>query len=129
MTFSSVLRIILSTALAFAFPACTKAGGPSASAYGTKVKFAKGQVLHFPDFDLAYTGSRHVATPKYARGFDYDDFTVSHGGVSKTVSWSSGTGLIDWTDFEVGGKNFALELRGSRKFGWLKENELVVSRQ
>jgi hypothetical protein len=49
--------------------------------------------------------------------------------MSKTISWSSGTGLIDWTDFEVSGKNFALELRGSRKFGWLKENELVVSRQ
>ena len=129
MRFSSVLRIILSAMVAFAFPACTKAGGPSASAYGTKVKFAKGVTLNFPDFDLTYTGSRHVATPKYPRGFDYDDFTVSHGGVSKTISWSSGTGLIDWTDFEVGGKNFALELRGSRKFGWLKENELVVSRQ
>jgi hypothetical protein len=129
MRFSSVLLVVLSAALVVAFPACTKAGGSSASAYGTKVKFAKGLVLHFPDFDLAYTGSRHVATPKYAHGFDYDDFTISHGGVSKTVSWSSGTGLIDWTDFEVGGKNFALELRGSRKFGWLKENELVVSRQ
>jgi hypothetical protein len=129
MRSSSLLRVVLSAALAIAFPACTKAGGSSAAAYATKVKFAKAQVLHFPDFDLTYTGSRHVATPKYARGFDYDDFTVSHGGVSKTVSWSSGTGLIDWTDFEVGGMNFALELRGSRKFGWLKQNELVVTRQ
>jgi hypothetical protein len=129
MRFASLLRVILSAALAFAFPACTKAGGSSTSPYEIKVKFAKGQVLHFPDFDLTYTGSRHVATPRYARGFDYDDFTVSHGGATKTISWSSGTGLIDWTDFEVGGKNFALELRGSRKFGWMKENELVVSRQ
>jgi hypothetical protein len=127
MKFASVLRIVLSAALALAFSACAKAGGPAA--YGEKVKFAKGQTLTFPDFELTYTGRRHVATPKYPRGFDYDDFTVSRGGVSKTVSWSAGTGLIDWADFEFGGKNFALELRGSRKFGWLKDNELVITRQ
>jgi hypothetical protein len=123
----SVLRLVLSATMMLALPACTRAGGPAA--YGTKVKFAVGRVLNFPDFDLTYTGRRHVATPKYPRGFDYDDFTVSRGGVNKTVSWSSGTGVIDWADFEIGGKNFALELRGSRKFGWLKDNELVVTKQ
>jgi hypothetical protein len=106
--------------------ACARAGGPAA--YGDKVKFAKGQALNFPDFDLTYKGRRHVATPKYPRGFDYDDFTVSRGGTSKTVSWSSGTGVIDWADFEFDGKKFQLELRGSRKFGWLKDNELVVNK-
>jgi hypothetical protein len=123
----SVIRMLLAVALAFVFPACAQAGGPAG--YGAKMKFAKGKTLNFPDFDLTYTGRRHVATPKYPRGFDFDDFTVSHGGVSKTVSWSSGTGDISWTDFEVGGKKFALELRDSRKLGRLKEDELVVSRQ
>jgi hypothetical protein len=127
MKSASILRMVLSAALVLACPACVKAG--ASTSYGTKVKFAKGQVLNFPDFDLTYDGTRHVATPKYPRGFDYDDFTVSRGGASKKVSWSSGTGVIDWADFEFNGKNFALELRGSRKFGWLKENELVISKQ
>lgn len=122
-----LFRVICSTALLLALPACARAGGPAA--YGTKVKFAKGQVLNFPDFDLTYTGARHVATPRYPRGFDYNDFTVSRGGVSKTVSWTSGTGVIDAADFEFNGKNYGLELRGSRKFGWLKENELVMTPQ
>jgi hypothetical protein len=121
------LRVILCSVLAFALPACADAVG--AASYATKVKFAKGRALNFPDFDLTHTGKRHVASPRFPRGFDYDDFTVSRGGVSKTVSWSAGTGLIDWVDFEFAGKNFALELRGSRKFGWLKENELVVTKQ
>lgn len=123
----ATLRMILSGVLAFALPACADAGGPAS--YGTKIKFVKGRTLSFPDFDLTYTGKRHVDSSKYPRGFDYDDFTVSRGGVSKTVSWSAGTGLIDWADFEFSGKNFALELRGSRKFGWLKENEVVVTKQ
>lgn len=127
MKFLPVLRLLLTAALLMALPACARAGGPAA--YGAKVKFAKGRTLNFPDFDLTYVGTRHVATPKYARGFDYNDFTVSRGGISKTVSWTSGTGVIDWTDFEIGGTNFALELRGSRKFGWLKDDELVITKQ
>lgn len=123
----SVLHLVLSAALVLAFPGCARAGGPAT--YETKVKFAKGQVLNFPDFDLTYAGSRHVASQRYPRGFDYDDFTISRGGVTKAVSWSSGTGLIDAADFEIGGMKFGLELRGSRKFGWIKENELVVTKQ
>jgi hypothetical protein len=122
----SLIRALFFAALVLALLACAKAGGPAA--YGVKVKYAKGQTLNFPDFDLTYKGSRHVATPKYPRGFDYDDFIVSRGGTSKTVSWSSGTGVIDWTDFEFDGKKFQLELRGSRKFGWLKDNELVMNK-
>ena len=127
MKFFSILRVLLSAALLLTFPSCARAGGPVT--YGTKVKFAKGQVLNFPDFDITYTGTHHVATPRYPRGFDYDDFTVSKGGASKTVSWSSGTGDISWADFEIGGKSFALELALSRKFGQLKENEMVITKQ
>jgi hypothetical protein len=127
MKFAPILRVILSAVLALAFPACAKAGGTAV--FGTKVKYAEGHTLNFPDFDLTYAGRRHDARPEYPRGFDYDDFTVTRGGVSKTVSWSAGTGVIDWADFEIGGKNFALELRGSRKFGWLKDDELVIGKQ
>lgn len=121
------LYALLAVTLVLAIPACVRAGGPAS--YGAKVKYAKGAVLKFPDFDLIYIGTRHVASAKFPRGFDYEDFTVSKGSVSKRISWSSGTGLIDWTDFEVGGVNYALELRGSRKFGWLKDDELVITKQ
>ncbi len=127
MKLPNLLRLLLAAALVLVLPSCAQAGG--AAAYGAKVKFARGRTLNFPDFDLTYVGTRHVATPAYPRGFDYHDFTAAHGGVSKTVSWTSGTGLIDWTDFEIAGKKFALELRGSRKFGWLKDDELVVTQQ
>lgn len=127
----SCFQAAIFCALALSLAACAQTGGGAGTpaSYGTKVKFAKGSPLKFPDFDLTYIGKRHVASPVYKHGFDYDDFTVSQGVVSKKVSWSAGTGLIDWADFSIGGKNFALELRGSRKFGWLKENELVVTKQ
>ena len=121
------LGAVLALVAALVIPSCARAGGPAA--YGAKVKYAKGATLKFPDFELTYTGSRHVTSPRFPRGFDYEDFTVSKGSVTKKVSWSSGTGLIDWADFEIGGIKYALELRGSRKFGWLKDNELVVSKQ
>lgn len=95
--------------------------------YGRKVKFAKGRTLVFPDCELTYAGERKVAHPAFKPGFTYYDFTVKSGGQTKTVSWSSGTGLIDAADFEIAGKKFFLELRGSQAFkGWLKDNELVL---
>jgi hypothetical protein len=42
------------------------------------------------------------------------------------VSWTTGTGVIDPTDFEIAGKHYQLELRRSDKLGKLKENELVI---
>jgi len=98
-----------------------------AADYGRKEKFAKGRPLVFPDVELTFAGVRKVSTPKFPPGFTYYDFNVTRGGESKTVSWSSGTGLIDWTDFEIGGKKFILELKGARAFkGWLKDDELVL---
>jgi len=42
------------------------------------------------------------------------------------ISWTTGTGIIDPTDFEFGGKSYHLELRRSEKLGKLKDNELVI---
>lgn len=98
-----------------------------AADYGKKEKFAKGKALVFSDVELTYLGTRVVKTPKFPPGFTYYDFKVTKGAESKTVSWSSGTGLIDWADFEIGGKKFMLELKGSRAFkGWMKDDELVL---
>lgn len=104
-------------------PAC--AAGPAA--YGAKVKFKKDAPLQFPDFTLTYTGERKVSGPVYPRGWMVYDFTVAAQGKTQKVSWTAGTGVIEATRFTVGGKAFDLELRGSRKHGWIGENELVVS--
>jgi hypothetical protein len=42
------------------------------------------------------------------------------------VSWTTGPGVIDPTDFDIGGKHCQLELRHSDKLGKLQDNELVI---
>ena len=42
------------------------------------------------------------------------------------VSWTTGTGVIDPTNFEIDGKHYQLELHRSDKLGKLKDNELVI---
>lgn len=96
------------------------------AAYGTRVKYASGHKIEFPDFTITYAGERRQSSPTYPRGFLYYDFKVSSGKVEKTVSWTAGTGDIGPVDFEIGGKRYSLELRHSDKLGKLKENELVI---
>jgi hypothetical protein len=64
--------------------------------------------------------------PAYPRGFLYYDFKVSKEKTERIVSWTTGTGVIDPTDVEIGGKHYQLELRHSDKLGKLNDNELVV---
>jgi len=71
-------------------------------------------------------GEHCKTLPVYPRGFLYYDFKVSKGKTEKVVSWTTGTGVIDPTDFEIDGKRYQLELRHSDKLGKLKENNLVV---
>jgi hypothetical protein len=103
---------------------------PDPTVYGAKVRFSKNSQIVYPDFELTYVGRRHVATKIYPRGFDYDDFKISRGGKSITVSWSAGTGEIGPTLFEFSGHSFTLELRHAGRFkGWLKEDELVIEKK
>lgn len=109
--------------------ACGSHGSSRSQAYGVKLTFSKGGTLALPDFDLVCLGDRHVSSTKFPRGFTYYDFEARHGSELVKVSWSAGTGLIDAADFKIGGADYDLELRGSRKLGWLKENELVVNKR
>jgi hypothetical protein len=98
-----------------------------AADYGVKTRFQQGKTLTFPDCQLVFTGTRHVASDVYPRGFLNYDFKVKSGGKTKDVSWSPGTGLVVPRFFKVNGKDFALELKGSAAFkGWMKEDELVL---
>jgi hypothetical protein len=106
----------------------TQAAGADAKAYGAKVTFRQGEALRFPDFELVYTGKRHVVPPQFPRGWWAYDFTAKHGKTEQKISWSAGTGDIGPTRFRVGGASFDLELSRSDKLGPLKEDELVVTR-
>ena len=126
---NSPLIFLLSGVLAFASPvSCGHAVSEQKASYGTRVKYRAGEKIEFPDFTVAYVGERRKTVPVYPRGFLYYDFKVSKGKAEKVVSWTTGTGIIDPTDFEIDGRHYQLELRHSDKLGKLKENELVIWR-
>jgi hypothetical protein len=98
--------------------------------YGVPVNYAKGRDIAFADFTMRYLGERRVKSPVFKPGFMFYDFAVTSRGKTQTISWTSGTGVIDAADFQVDGKSYALELRGSvARKGWLRDGEMVVWRQ
>jgi len=102
-------------------------GADKKAGYGEIVRFAKGHDVVFPGFAMRYLGERQVSHPVFKPGFTYYDFEVRSPRSTQTVSWSSGTGVIDSASFKVDGRPFELELRGSiLKKGWLREDEMVV---
>ena len=127
MTNHSPLIFLLGVLLAFAGPvSCGHVASEQKASYGTRVKYRTGQKIEFPDFTVEYVGERRKTVPVYPRGFLYYDFKVSRGKAEKVISWTTGTGVIDPTDFEIDGKRYQLELRRSDKLGKLNENELVI---
>ena len=124
---NSPLILLVGCVLAFARPvSCGHAASEQKASYRTRVQYRSGQKIEFPNFTIEYVGERRQSTPGYPRGFLYYDFKVSKGKAEKMVSWTTGTGVIDPTDFEIDGKRYLLELRHSDKLGKLKENELVI---
>jgi hypothetical protein len=123
----SPLILLVGCVLAFAGPvSCGHAASEQKASYGTRVKYRAGQKIEFPAFTVEYVGERRESVSVYPRGFLYYDFKVNNGKTEKMVSWTTGTGVIDPTDFEIDGKHYQLELRRSDKLGKLKENELVI---
>jgi hypothetical protein len=111
----------------FAFAVVVSSGHAEETAsYGTRVKYRASQKIDFPDFTVEYLGERRKTLPVYPKGFLYYDFKITRGNAEKVVSWTTGTGIIDPTDFEFDGKPYRLELRRSEKLGKLKDNELVI---
>jgi len=123
---NSPFIFLLSGVLAFVGPvSCGHAASENAS-YGARVKYRPGEKIEFPDFTIEYVGERRKTVPVYPRGFLYYDFKMNKGKAEKVISWTTGTGIIDPTDFEFDGKRYHLELRHSEKLGKLKDNELVI---
>lgn len=105
--------------------ACGNDSGIAAK-FGEKVKYSQDMPIKFEDFTLVYAGERRVASERFPNGFPYHDFKAKNERGEKTISWSSGSGDIAPTRFEIGGKNYELELKISDKLGKLAENELVI---
>ena len=122
---NSTLILLFSGLLVFWRPVSCGHAEQNAS-YGTRVKYRAGQKIEFPDFTVEYVAERRQSIPVYPRGFLYYDFKVSRGKSEKVISWTTGTGIIDPTDFEFDGKRYHLELRRSEKLGKLNDNELVI---
>ena len=124
---NSTLILLFSGLLVFlGLVSCGHAASEQKASYGTRVKYRAGQKIEFPDFTVEYVGERRESVPVYPRGFLYYDFKVNKGKAEKVVSWTTGTGVIDSTDFEIEGNHYQLELRHSDKLRKLKENELVI---
>jgi hypothetical protein len=127
VTDNSTLTFLICGLLAFSGPvSCGHAASEQQASYGTRVKYRLDQKIEFPDFTIQYLGEHRKILPVYPRGFLYYDFKVSRGKTDKVVSWTTGTGVIDPLDFEIGGKHYQLELRHSDKLGILQHNELVI---
>jgi hypothetical protein len=124
---NSAFIFLISGLLALAGPvSCGYGASGEKASYGTRVKYQTGQKIEFPDFTVEYIGERRKSLPVYPRGFLYYDLKVSKGNSEKVISWTTGTGIIDPTDFEFDGKSYYLELRRSVKLGKLQDNELVI---
>lgn len=108
-------------------PLLVMAGAQPVAPYGEPVRFRKDRVVEFVDFSVRYLGERRVEDPMFKPGFIFHDFEIRSPKSVRTVSWSSGTGVIDSVEFTVDGSVFDLELRGSvARKGWLRDDEMVV---
>lgn len=79
--------------------------------YGTWQTYSSTQVLRYPDFDLLFKDDpgEIKSLEGLPMGPEYH-FTVSNGTSQIGVIWSSGTGDIGPSLFEINGKTFFLEM-------------------
>ena len=126
----NITKITLTTVLLLITVAACNRVSTKPPGYGVKIQYAQGQPLNFPDVTLEFVGKRESPPSEYYPRSMYSyDFKVSQGSQSQLISWSSGTGDIGPTLFELAGNRYALELAMSDKLGSLDEDELVSWRE
>jgi hypothetical protein len=95
--------------------------------YGKKINYLDREAIPLPDFSVRFLKEGHEESPVFRPGFTFYDFEISNGTETKTISWSSGTGEIGPTYFELGGGQYVLELKASKAFdGFMKDGEMIV---
>lgn len=100
--------------------------------YNKITSFSENKPIKYPDFELTYIGERKQ-TSTFPNGnsftFTYYDFKVRNEKEEKTVSWTTGTGVIEPVNFEINGMKFMLELRyWEKEKKKLDEDVLVVTK-
>lgn len=121
------MKKIITLIISLCLSACgvNSASNNQAEKYGEKVSYADGKELKFPDFSIKFSGKRETANSPVRMVFY--DFLVTKGDKTQTVSWSSGTGDIAPTVFNVDGTDYVLELGMSDvSKGALGEGDLVI---
>jgi len=127
MKFNISLILAVSILSFLSIDCSSRTGGAD---YNSVVSFSKGEKITFPDFVFEYRDEREVENT-FPNGnkvkMKYYDFEANNGGERVIVSWSSGTGDIAPSSFEIGGNKYELELAISEKLSKnLAENELVI---
>ena len=126
MTRSLLLGFLLGSFFMAGFPPKASSNDGSPAVYGSVLAINDGGKLAFPDFELTYLGVHRLMTPAFKPGVLIHDFTAEIGGHKVAISWSSGTGDIGPSLFEVQGVHYELEMSRSDKLGRLKSGEIVV---
>lgn len=97
--------------------------------YGEQISYTSGNELRFPDFSIKFLGRRDEKISKdilLPLTMTFYDFEVSKGDTAKKISWSSGTGDIGPSFFEIGGDEYVLEMSHSDVLKKIEEGRLVV---
>lgn len=119
----------LLTAFCCLFTFCRCGNKHSNPDYGEVVKFETNKPINYPDFEITYIGERKQ-TSTFPNGnsftFTYYDFKLKKGAEEKTISWTSGTGIIEPANFEFNGMKFQLELRSYEKEKKKLDNDEMV---
>lgn len=81
--------------------------------YGRWEKYSTESALQLPDFELYYMGTApgaHVRIGSTMRWGIVYKFEAKKGDERVPLTWSSGLGDIGPTSFEIGGRNYFLEM-------------------
>jgi hypothetical protein len=88
-----------------------------------RASFANGKV-QFADFSLEYLGKTEQP---FQRGSVQHFRVTTPAGQSKVIKWSAGTGDIGETHFDLGSRQYSLELMESERVeGPLAADELLI---
>ena len=120
------MKIILCLALALFLSGCAsnqQADG-KAEKYGEIISYSKDKEIKYPDFSIKFLGERKEDKPPISMTFY--DFEIVKGETRKKIFWTSGTGDIGPTAFELTGTEYLLELGVSDIHRALSENKLVI---
>jgi hypothetical protein len=98
--------------------------------YGRKINYSDHETKKLPDFSIRFLKERHQESSVFPRGFTFYDFEVTKAEEKKTISWSSGTGDIGPTFFDLAGEKYVFELKASKAYdGFVKDGEMVLWRR